>query len=84
MTDLERQKLIERLEKRAKEDETCAENSRVVAELLAPQMVLFNAREAPWNTYAVRMAVEHENSVKRDSQYASDLRAVIQLLQQEG
>ncbi len=73
--------LIERLEKRAKEDESCAENSRVVAGLLAPEMAKFKARtDAGWNTYAVRLAVDHQNSIKRDSGYAADLRAVIALL----
>ena len=81
---MDRKELIERLEKRAKEDESCAANNRVIAELLAPQMALFNAREAPWNTYAVRMAVDHETSAKRDERYASDLRTVIALLKTEG
>lgn len=73
--------LVERLEKRAKEDESCAENSRVVAGLLAPEMAKFTARDdAGWNTYAVRLAADHQNSIKRDSGYAADLRAAIGLL----
>jgi hypothetical protein len=67
--------LIGRLEKRAEEDKACAENSRVVADLLAPEVDKFDRRPdgAQWNTYAVRMAVDHRNSVKRDSLYATDL-----------
>lgn len=65
--------LVERLLKRANEDQTCADNSAVVAEALSEQMRLFGAREGH-NIYAVRLAVDHQNSVKRDGQYASDLR----------
>lgn len=77
---VERGELVERLEKRAQEDERCAANSQIIVDLLAPQMALFTAREGVWNTYAVRMAVDHSNSVKRDGQYAADLRAAIALL----
>ena len=67
--------LVERLTKRAKEDRQCAANSAIIADLLEPQMALFRASnpDAPWNTYTVRMAVDHANSVKRDTQYAIDL-----------
>lgn len=70
--------LVERLRRRAKEDQACADNSAVIVDALAGQMKLFNAHEVRedgqvWNTYAVRMAVDHQNSVKRDTQYASDL-----------
>lgn len=67
--------LVERLEKRAKEDEECAENNRVVADLLSPELAKFNGRdEAGWNTYAVREAVDHRKYMERDSRYATDLR----------
>lgn len=72
--------LIERLEKRAKEDDECADNSARVADLLSPELGRFNAREAPWNTYAVRMAIDHRNSMERDRRYAADLREAIALL----
>lgn len=75
--------LIERLRKRAAEDRECAANSQVVADLLKPQLELFNVRQndKPWNTYAVRMAVDHNNSVRRDTRYAKDLEAAIALLE---
>lgn len=72
--------LIERLEKRAKEDDACADNSRVVADLLLPEVARFNERLAPWNTYAIRMALDHRNSMERDRRYAADLREAIALL----
>jgi hypothetical protein len=72
--------LVERLRKRAKEDRQCAENNRVVAGLLEPQFAAFNAREEPWNTYAVRMAVDHRNSLKRDEQWADDLDAAVAII----
>lgn len=63
---------VERLRARAKEDQQCADNSKVIVEALAEQMRLFESREGH-NVYAVRMAVDHRNSVKRDSLYAADL-----------
>jgi len=69
MTDL-----TERLRKRADEDAKCAENSKVVADLLRPQLDAFEANEDHGNIYAIRMAVDHRDSVKRDGQYAADLR----------
>lgn len=68
MTDL-----TERLRKRAEEDAKCAENSKVVADLLRPQLEAFEANEDKGNIYAIRMAVDHRNSVERDGQYAADL-----------
>lgn len=68
--------LVERLRKRADEDQRCADNNKVVAEALSEQMRLFEER-AGHNTYAVRMAVDHKHSAKRDAMYASDLREAI-------
>lgn len=67
--------LCERLEKRVEQDRSCAEDSQVVADLLAPEFAKFHSRKAPWNTYAVRMAVDHQNSVRRDTAFADDLDA---------
>ena len=72
--------LIERLENRAEEDEQCAANNARVVELLDPEMKLFDAREAPWNTYVVRMAVDHRSSERRDRRYAADLREAVAIL----
>ena len=68
--------IIQRLEKRAKDERSYVENNIVVADLLEPQMALFNAREAPWNTYAVRMAIDHRQEAKKGKQFADDLDAV--------
>lgn len=74
--------LVERLEKRAKEDDECADNSRTVADLLSPELARFNERDpAGWNTYAVRMAVDHRNSMERDRRYSADLRAALTAIQ---
>lgn len=73
--------LIERLEARAKEDDACAGNSRAVADLLSPELAKFNDRDASgWNTYAVRMALDHRKSMERDRRYAQDIRAAIAIL----
>jgi hypothetical protein len=66
--------LSERLRKRALQDAQCAENNRVTADLLQPQLDLFNNRNSTgWNTYAVRMAIDHRRSQERDEQWAKDL-----------
>ena len=64
--------LTERLRKRAKEDQACADNSKVIVEALADQMRLFERREGH-NVYAVRMAVDHKSGMERDRRYAADL-----------
>lgn len=48
---------------------------------LEGQMKHFDARDGLHNTYAVRLAVDHRNSMKRDLQYAADLRAALTALQ---
>ena len=73
--------LIERLRKRAAEDETCAVNNEAVAEAFSDQMRLFEEGRGQHNIYAVRMAVDHRNSAKRDRQYAADLLEAIELLE---
>ena len=70
--------LAERLQKRADQDRSYAKNNTIVADLLQPQMDAFEARDGH-NVYAVRMAVDHRNSAKRDTQWADDLDAAIAL-----
>jgi hypothetical protein len=76
MNKEERKDLVERLRLRAAEDQACADNSKVIVDALAEQMSLFESREGH-NVYAVRMAVDHRNSVERDARYAADLLAAI-------
>ena len=66
--------LVERLRKRAAEERKIAENNVRVAELLAPELVRFEAREGH-NIYATRMAIDHRDSAKRDAAFADDLEA---------
>lgn len=79
--------LMERLQKRANEDRQCEANNLAVAEALDDQLVLFEGRTGAHNVYAVRMAVDHQQSAKRDGRYAADLEqavALLQALQEEG
>lgn len=76
--------LIERLEARAREDDACADNNRAVADLLSPELTKFNARSPDgWNTYAVRMALDHRQSMARDRQRANDIREAIAIIRKE-
>jgi hypothetical protein len=65
-------KLAERLEKRAAQERDYAHNSQVVFDLLKPEFDRFEERTGH-NIYAVRMAVDHKNSAKRDAAFADDL-----------
>jgi len=65
--------LVERLRKRAAQEREIAKNSARVAELLAPELVLFKAREGHHNIYATRMAIDHRDSAKKDDAFADDL-----------
>jgi hypothetical protein len=73
--------LIERLRKRAAEDEACAANNDAVADALKPQIDLSHVGKGGHNTYAVRMFLDHRNGAKRDRQYAADLRKAIEILE---
>jgi hypothetical protein len=80
-TDRELLELAARLRKRAAEERQIAENNARVAELLAPELALFEAREGH-NIYATRMAIDHRNSAKRDAAFADDLEAAAAALTQ--
>jgi len=64
--------LAERLDRQADIARRSAESSEILAALLKPEMDKFNARNAPWDTYTVRMAVDHIQSAKRDRQLVQD------------
>jgi len=65
--------LVERLRNHAAQEREIAKNSARVAELLAPELVLFKAREGHYNIYATRMAIDHRDSAKKDAAFADDL-----------
>jgi len=65
--------LVERLRNRAAQEREIAKNSARVAELLAPELVLFKAREGHYNIYATRMAINHRDNAKKDAAFADDL-----------
>jgi uncharacterized protein (DUF4415 family) len=72
--------ITSRLRKRAQEDQECADNSRAVVDAFAEQMRLFEVHDGAHNVYAVRMAVDHKNSMNRDTRYAADLREAADLI----
>lgn len=69
--------LVTTLRSYADREREHAENNRVVAELLQPQVDLFDDRyreNCPaHNTYAVRMAIDHRSSAARDETFADEL-----------
>ena len=72
--------LAERLKARALKERQIAANSLVVAQLLQPEIAKFEARDEPCNLYAVRLAIDHRDSAKRDAAFADDLEAAADAL----
>ena len=70
MTDDE---LIARLRKRAEDDRKIQANNEVVAAALKGQRLLFDQgfRNDP-NTYAVRLALDHDRCARNDAELAAD------------
>lgn len=75
------EEILMRLRKRIEEERSIAENSRIVAELLQPQLDAFNRRDGTFNLYAVRMQLDHHNSAKKDAQFADDLAALLEFVE---
>lgn len=73
--------LLDRIRKRVELERGYAENNRVVAELLQPQLDAFDRRDGTHNTYAVRMQLDHRNSAKKDAQFADDLAALLDFVE---
>ena len=65
--------LIDDLRKRAKELRKCIANSQRIVDLLKPEMDRFDASDAPWSTYVVRMSVDHSSSIRSTTKEASEL-----------
>ena len=68
-----RLELADRLEKQAEKLRGYVQSSLRVVELLQPEMKRFDDPEGPWDTYTVRMSVDHSNSAKKDAAFADDL-----------
>lgn len=67
-TDLE-----QRLRARAARIRGYIESSERVVELLRPEMMKFDAREAPWDTYTVRLSVDHSSSIRTQTKEVEEL-----------
>lgn len=76
MAETSNEKLVQRLRKYEKEARETAANCEVVAAALAGQIEALEARTGH-NIYAVRLAVDHRNSAKRETQFADDIAAVL-------
>lgn len=65
--------LIERLNARAAKVRSYIASSQIVIDYLAPEMAKFDAREPPWDTYTVRMSVDHQSSIRTQTKEAEEL-----------
>ena len=68
MTDIV-ERLLTRAERLKKQNFSCQR----ICDLLAPEMAKFDARDAPWDTYTVRMAVDHQSSIRTQQKEIDDL-----------
>lgn len=80
MTD-EAKALVGKLRERAAEVRGYIASCQIVVDLLAPEMQKFNAREAPWDVYTVRMAVDHESSIRTQAKEAEEYEASADLIE---
>jgi hypothetical protein len=71
--------LCTRLTDRANDLRESANNSRIVEELLQPQLDLFSSR-GDYNQYAARLALNHRRSAKDDDRMADDIMKAVMLI----
>ena len=65
--------LVKRLRDRAKEERLIQSNNEAVATALRGQRLLFDqGHRSPSNTYAVRLALNHEDCARQDAKLAAD------------
>ena len=65
--------LVKRLRDRAKEERSVQANNEAVATALMGQRLLFDqGHRSPSNTYAVRLAMDHDNCARQDAKLAAD------------
>lgn len=69
--------LADKIEARAKRIRGYIASSQRVVELLAPEQAKFDARKAPWDTYTVRISVDHMSSIRTQTKEAEELEAVV-------
>ena len=68
MSDIE-----QRLRDRASKLHEYIKSSQIVVDLLKPQMDLFDARKGGHDTYAVRMSVDHQSSIRTQLKEIAEL-----------
>jgi hypothetical protein len=67
------EELVKRLRDRAKEERLIQSNNEAVATALRGQRLLFDqGHRSPSNTYAVRLALNHEDCARQDAKLAAD------------
>ena len=75
MTDLTQRArdVAGRLKARAEKVQEWSTSSQRVVDLLKPEMDKFDAKEAPWDIYTVRMSVDHVSSIRTQAKEIADL-----------
>lgn len=64
--------IVERLRRRALKLRGYIASSQRVADLLAPEMEKFRTRDEPWDTYTVRLSVDHQSSIRTQTKEAEE------------
>jgi len=68
------------LTKMAEDRRKWAESCKVTNAYLQPEMDKFDSRQAPCDTYTVRIYVDHMSEIRRHEREASDLEAAVDIL----
>lgn len=68
------------LTKMAEDRRKWAESCKITNSYLQPEKDKFDTREAPWDTYTVRVYVDHMNEIRKHEREAADLEAAVELL----
>ena len=80
MTD-EAKALVGKLRERAAKVREWIISSQRVVDLLAPEREKFDKREAPWDTYTVRMSVDHQSSIRTQTKEVEEYEQAADLIE---
>lgn len=74
-------RIVERLRERALKIRGYIASSQRVVDLLAPEMEKFKTRDEPWDTYTVRLSVDHQSSIRTQTKEAEEYEEAADLIE---
>ena len=85
MADPKRDELVAWLRKELDAAQDCAANNRIIIDAMADQLNRFEQRDPArlWNTYAVRLAVDHKSGLRREETAIAMITAALAIIAPE-